>query len=259
MNDDSDIFILADKKFSSRLLIGSGKFSSIKLMEQSLIASGSEIITMALRRIDLQESKDDFLESINKLPILFLPNTSGARDAQEAIRLAKLARKATGNKWVKLEVTPDPKYLLPDGSETLKAAKILVDLGFNVMPYINADPILANHLQEVGCVCVMPLGSPIGSNQGIKTQDQIAIIIEQAQCPVIVDAGIGAPSHASLAMEMGADAVLVNTAIATAQNPVMVARAFKHAVMAGRWGYHSKLPITKNKGEASSPLNGFLD
>lgn len=255
---EKDVLKIADREFSSRLMVGTGKFSSLKVMENALRASGTCIVTMALRRIELDKPDDQFLESFKHLDVLFLSNTSGARDAIEAVRLAKLARKATDNEWVKLEVTPDPKYLLPDPRETLLAAKELVSLGFKVMPYINADPVLARHLEEVGCVTIMPLGSPIGSNQGLLTRDQISIIIEQANLPVVVDAGIGAPSHASLAMELGADAVLVNTAIATAQDPIRSALAFKLAVEAGRLGYRSQLQGSGSFGEASSPLTGYL-
>ena len=195
------------------------------------------MVTVALRRVDMSNKNDDMLAAIDRKKYLLLPNTSGARDAEEAIRLARLARAATGINWVKLEVTPDPYYLLPDPVETLKAAEILVKDGFVVLPYINADPILAKRLQDVGTATVMPLASPIGSNQGLKTRSAIEIIIEQATVPVVVDAGLGLPSHAAEAMEMGADAVLVNTAIATAADPVKMAVAFKQAVEAGRMAY----------------------
>jgi len=224
--------IIAGRKFRSRLMLGTGKFPSSEVMKQALEASGAEIITVALRRVDINDKHDDILSHIDTSKYLLLPNTSGARDAEEAIRLARLARAAGCEPWVKLEVTPDPYYLLPDPIETFKAAQVLVKDGFNVLPYINADPVLAKRLEEIGCATVMPLGAPIGSNRGIKTMENLKIIIEQADVPVVVDAGIGAPSHAALAIEMGADAVLVNTAIATADNPVEMAKAFKYAVEA---------------------------
>lgn len=215
------------------------------------------MVTVALRRVDIDNKNDNMLTAIDRDKYQLLPNTSGARDADEAVRLSRLARAASGIAWVKLEVTPDPYYLLPDGEETLKAAEILVKDGFIVLPYINADPILAKKLQDVGCATVMPLASPIGSNRGINTKAAIEIIIEQATVPVVVDAGLGAPSHAAEAMEMGADAVLVNTAIATAANPVEMARAFKMAAEAGRIAYETGL-APKNTASASSPLTGFL-
>ena len=226
-------------------------------MRRAVDASGSKIVTVALRRVDLENPLDDIMKALVGGEFLLLPNTSGARDAEEAIRLAKLSRAAGLEPWIKLEVTPDPRYLLPDPIETLKAAEILVRDGFTVLPYINADPILAKRLEEAGCATVMPLGSPIGSNQGIKTCDAIGIIIENASVPVVVDAGLGAPSHAAEALEMGADAVLVNTAIATAENPTEMAVAFKLAVEAGRRAYQAGLPVQK-AAEASSPLTGFL-
>jgi thiazole synthase len=253
-----DTLRIADREFQSRLLVGTGKFSSNTAMAESIAASGTEIVTVALRRVDIENKNDDLLAAIDRTKYLLLPNTSGARDAVEAVRLARLARAASGIHWVKLEVTPDPYYLLPDGEETLKAAQVLVKEGFVVMPYINADPVLAKKLQDVGCATVMPLASPIGSNQGLKTRASIEIIIEQATVPVVVDAGLGAPSHAAEAMEMGADAVLVNTAIATAENPVAMARAFQMAVEAGRLGYRAGLPARQTQASASSPLTGFL-
>src|SRR5512143_2549351 len=220
---------IAGRVFGSRLLLGTGKFSSPEAMRAGLEASGAEIVTVALRRADLTGRKDPFaniLEFIDSGKFLLLPNTSGAANAEEAVRLARLAVAAGLPKWVKLEIHPDPRYLLPDPSETLKAAEILVREGFTVLPYINADPVLAKRLQEVGVATVMPLGSPIVSNRGLQTRDQIRIIIEQATVPVVVDAGLGAPSHASEAMEMGADAVLVNTAVAVAADPARMALAF---------------------------------
>ncbi|MBU0909542.1 MAG: thiazole synthase, partial [Proteobacteria bacterium] len=211
---------IAGRTFRSRLFGGTGKFSSPKVMKEALDASGCEMVTVALRRVDLANPADDIMSVLDRKKFLFLPNTSGARDAAEAVRLARLARAAGGGEWLKLEVTPDPRTLLPDPIETLKATEILVKEGFIVLPYMNADPVLALRLQDAGAAAVMPLGSPIGTNQGILTAFQIAIIIEQARVPVVVDAGLGAPSHAAQAMEMGADAVLVNTAIAVAGDPV---------------------------------------
>src|SRR2546429_4375692 len=228
---------IAGRSFQSRLILGTGKFSSPEAMRDALEASGAEIVTVALRRADLSGRKDPFaniLEFIDPKKYLLLPNTSGAMNAEEAVRLARLAAAAGLPKWVKLEIHPDPRYLLPDPVETLRAAELLVREGFTVLPYINADPVLARRLQDAGTATVMPLGSPIGSNRGIRTSDQIQIIIEQATVPVVVDAGLGAPSHAAEAMEMGADAVLVNTAVAVAGDPVRMAVAFKMATEAGR-------------------------
>lgn len=249
---------IAGKAFASRLFVGTGKFASNALMAQAIEASGSQMVTVALRRVDIENENDNMLAAIDRTKYQLLPNTSGARDAQEAIRLSRLARAASGISWVKLEVTPDPYYLLPDGEETLKAATVLVKEGFTVLPYINADPILARKLQDAGCATVMPLGSPIGSNQGLTTRSAIEIIIRQATVPVVVDAGIGAPSHAAEAMEMGADAVLVNTAIAAANDPVRIARAFKMAVEAGRIAFETGLAPRSETANASSPLTGFL-
>src|ERR1700723_1876141 len=231
---------IAGRTFGSRLLVGTGKFSSNQAMADCLEASGTEIVTVALRRADLTGKDDpyaDILNFIDPKKYLLLPNASGAMNAGEAVRLARLAAAAGLPKWVKLEIHPDPRYLLPDPVETFKAAEILVAEGFTVLPYINADPVLAKRLQEIGCATVMPLGSPIGSNRGVQTRDQIRIIIEQATVPVVVDAGIGAPSHAAEAMELGADAVLVNTAIAVANDANRMAIAFKMAVLAGRDAY----------------------
>lgn len=253
-----DELIIAGREFSSRLLVGTGKFASNDQMVAAMDASGCEIVTVALRRVDIDDPQDRMLSRIDPQKYLLLPNTSGARDAEEAVRLARLARAAGCEPWVKLEVTPDPYYLLPDPIETLKAAQVLVKDGFTVLPYINADPVLARHLQEAGTATVMPLGAPIGTNKGLKTRDQIAIIIEQASVPVIVDAGLGAPSHAAEAMEMGADAVLVNTALAVARDPGSMAAAFKKAVEAGREAHRAGLGETRDQAEASSPLTGFL-
>ncbi|PKH52731.1 thiazole synthase [Tenacibaculum sp. Bg11-29] len=250
---------IADKEFTSRLFTGTGKFSSSILMKEALLASESELVTVALKRVDVQNKEDDILGHLNHAHINLLPNTSGVRTAKEAVFAAELSREALETNWVKLEIHPDPRYLLPDAIETLKAAEELVKLGFIVMPYIHADPVLCKRLEEVGTQCVMPLGAPIGSNKGLKTQDFLEIIIEQSNVPVIVDAGIGAPSHAAYAMELGADAVLVNTAIAVSKNPVAMAKAFKMAVEAGRMAYEAKLAPIRQQAEASSPLTSFLN
>jgi thiazole synthase len=253
-----DALIIAGKTLQSRLFMGTGKFSSPQIMQQTLEASGAEVVTVALRRVDLQAGQDPTLAAIDLKKYCLLPNTSGARNAEEAVRMARLGKAMAQTNWVKLEVTPDPKYLLPDGIETLKAAEILIKEGFVVLPYINADPILAKRLEEAGTATVMPLGSPIGSNRGLKTRDSLQIIIEQARIPVVVDAGLGAPSHACEAMEMGAAAVLINTALAVAQDPVQMALAFKQAVLAGRQAYLAGLPPEQTTASASSPLTGFL-
>jgi thiazole synthase len=253
---------IAGRQFRSRLLIGTGKFSSPQAMADALAASGTEIVTVALRRADLTGKKDPFaniLEFIDAERYLVLPNTSGAMNAEEAVRLARLAAAAGLPKWVKLEIHPDPRYLLPDPVETLLAAETLVKEGFTVLPYINADPVLARRLQDVGTATVMPLGSPIGSNRGLRTRDQLEIIIEQAIVPVVVDAGLGAPSHAAEAMEIGADAVLVNTAIAVASDPNRMAIAFKMAVEAGRTAFELGVAAQQQYASATSPLTAFLD
>src|ERR1043165_4536658 len=237
MSISSKPLVIAGRIFRSRLILGTGKFPAPEAMRDALSASGTEMVTVALRRADLTGKKDPFaniLEFVDPKKYLVLPNTSGAMNAEEAVRLARLAVAAGLPKWVKLEIHPDPRYLLPDPIETLQAAEMLIKEGFTVLPYINADPVLAKRLQDVGVATVMPLGSPIGSNRGLQTRDQLRIIIEQATVPVVVDAGIGAPSHAAEAMEMGADAVLVNTAIAVAADPNRMALAFKMAVEAGR-------------------------
>ena len=256
------LLTIAGRVFRSRLLLGTGKFASPEAMRDGLAASGTEIVTVALRRADLSGKKDPFaniLEFIDPQKYLLLPNTSGAMNAEEAVRLARLAVAAGLPNWVKLEIHPDPRYLLPDPIETLKAAEILVKEGFVVLPYINADPVLAKRLQDVGTATVMPLGSPIGSNRGLQTRDQLRIIIEQATVPVVVDAGIGAPSHAAEAMELGADAVLVNTAIAIASDPNRMAMAFKMAVEAGRIAYEIGLGAPLDTASATSPLTAFLN
>ena len=228
-------------------------------MADAILASDSELVTVALKRVDVDNEQDKMLQSIQKPHVNLLPNTSGVRDVKEAVFAAQLAREALETNWIKLEIHPDPKYLLPDPIETLKAAEELVKLGFVVMPYIHADPVLCKRLEEVGTQCVMPLGAPIGTNKGIKTVDFLEIIIEQSNVPVIVDAGIGSPSHAAYAMELGADAVLVNTAIAVSENPTEMAKAFKMAVQAGRMAYNAKLASIKKHAEASSPLTSFLN
>lgn len=256
---NGDALIIADKIFNSRLFTGTGKFSSQQMMVEALRASESELVTMALKRVELNNSDDDILGPLIKNGLNLLPNTSGARNAKEAVFAAQLAREALQTNWVKLEIHPDPKYLLPDPIETLKAAELLVNEGFVVLPYVHADPVLCKHLQAVGCAAVMPLGAPIGSNKGIKTAEFLQIIIEQATVPVIVDAGLGAPSHAALAMEMGADAVLVNTAMAVAGDPVAMSRAFAKAVQAGREAYRAGLGLQSSNAVASSPLTAFLE
>jgi thiazole synthase len=261
MSDKSQKLQIAGREFGSRLLLGTGKFSSNESMAAALAASGTEIVTVAMRRADLSGKSDPFaniLDFIDSNKYLLLPNTSGAVNAQEAVRLARLAATAGLPKWVKLEIHPDPRYLLPDPVETLLAAETLVKDGFVVLPYINADPVLAKRLQDAGTATVMPLGSPIGSNRGIETRAQIEIIIEQATVPVVVDAGLGAPSQAAEAMEIGAAAVLVNTAIAIASDPVRMAGAFKKAVEAGRDAYETGLALPRGTAEPTSPLTGFL-
>jgi thiazole synthase len=253
--------IIAGREFRSRLFLGTGKFPSNEVMRDALAASGAEIVTVALRRADLSGRHDPYaniLEFIDPERYLILPNTSGAMNADEAVRLARLAATAGLPMWVKLEIHPDPTYLLPDPIETLKAAEILVREGFVVLPYINADPVLAKRLQDVGAATVMPLGAPIGSNRGLATRDQLRIIIEQATVPVVIDAGLGAPSHAAEAMELGADAVLVNTAIAIAADSARMAVAFKMAVQAGREAFELGLPEPLNHASATSPLTAFL-
>src|SRR6201995_4567862 len=261
MHNPLSKLLIADRGFDSRLLVGTGKFATNSLMREALEASGTQIVTVALRRANLSGGHDpfaDILDFIDPNRFLLLPNTSGAMTAEEAIRLARLAASAGLPKWVKLEIHPDPHYLLPDPIETLKAAEQLVREGFVVLPYINADPVLAKRRQDVCTAAVMPLGSPIGSNRGIQTRDQIRIIIDQATVPVVVDAGIGAPSHAAEAMELGADAVLVNTAIAIASDPERMAAAFRKAVEAGRTGYELGLPAIVSEAVPTSPLTAYF-
>ena len=251
---------IADKTFSSRLFSGTGKFNDAAIMEEALIASGSELVTVALKRVNLNNAdQDDLMLRLNAPHINLLPNTSGVRNAREAVFAAELAREALETNWIKLEIHPDPKYLMPDAVETLKATAELVKLGFVVLPYIHADPVLCKRLEEVGSAAVMPLGSPIGSNKGLRTIDFLEIIIDQSNVPVVVDAGIGAPSDAAKAMEIGADAVLVNTAIAVSANPMQMAVAFKLAVEAGRMAYEARLAPLVTHAVASSPLTSFLD
>jgi thiazole synthase len=252
----ADPLVIAGRELSSRLFLGTGKFPSNASLAETIAACGTEMVTVALRRVD-PTSSDDILDAIPG-SVQLLPNTSGAMDADEAVRLARLARAAGLPEWVKLEVTPDPRYLLPDPVETLKAAEILCREGFVVLPYVNADPVLCKRLEEAGCATVMPLGSWIGSNQGIRTRAALEIIIEQALVPVVVDAGLGAPSQAAEAMEMGAAAVLVNTAIGTAGDPPAMGAAFRKAVEAGREGYLAGLAAMRREADASSPLTGFL-
>lgn len=255
-----DILTIGGRDFTSRLFVGTGKFASNELMLQSILASGSEMITVAMKRIDMQnEEEDDMLRHINREHVQFLPNTSGVRDAKEAVMAAHLARECFGTDFIKLEIHPDPKYLLPDPIETLIATEQLAKDGFHVLPYIQADPVLCKRLEEVGSAAVMPLGAPIGTNKGLKTRDLLEIIIAESRVPVVIDAGLGAPSHGAEAMEMGADAVLVNTAIAVAENPVEMAVAFKLAVEAGRKGYLSGLGAVSSFAQATSPLTSFLD
>lgn len=245
-------------EFSSRLFIGTGKFSSNKIMEEAIKASGSEMVTVALKRIDTYNNEDDMLRHVLLPDIRILPNTSGVRNAKEAVLAAQLAREAFETDFIKLEIHPDPKYLLPDPIETLKATERLAGDGFIVLPYIQADPVLCKRLEEVGASAVMPLAAPIGTNKGLVVKDMIEIIIAESRIPVIVDAGLGAPSHAAESMEMGADAVLVNTAIAISGNPVAMARAFAKAVEAGREAYEAGLGIKSDIAVASSPLTSFL-
>ncbi|MBZ8181836.1 thiazole synthase [Oscillatoria salina] len=262
----SDLLTIGDRTFSSRLMTGTGKYSSIEIMQQSIAASGCEIVTVAVRRVQTKAPGHEGLaEALDWSKIWMLPNTAGCQTAEEAVRVARLGREMAkllgqeDNNFVKLEVIPDPKYLLPDPIGTLQAAEQLIKEGFAVLPYINADPVLAKRLEEAGCVTVMPLGSPIGSGQGIKNEANIRIIVAEAKIPVVVDAGIGTPSEAAYSMEMGADALLINSAIALAKNPVVMAQAMGNATVAGRLGYLAgRIPI-KSYASASSPLTGTID
>lgn len=255
-----DILKIGNREFTSRLFVGTGKFPSSEIMQEAILASGSQMITVAMKRVNMMnEATDEMLTHINRDKVQLLPNTSGVRNAEEAVLAAQMSREIFHTDFIKLEIHPDPKYLMPDPIETLKATEKLAELGFIVLPYIQADPVLCKLLEEAGTAAVMPLGAPIGTNKGLVTRDMLEIIIEQSSVPVIVDAGLGAPSHASAAMEMGADAVLVNTAIAVAGNPVMMAEAFKNAVSAGREAYLAGLGGVSHNAVATSPLTSFLD
>ena len=252
--------IIAGQEFESRLFLGTGKFPSNQIMGKAIEASQTQMVTTAMKRVNLENSKeDDMLSYIDREKVILLPNTSGVRNAKEAVFAAQMAREALETNWLKLEIHPDPKYLFPDAIETLKATEELVKDGFIVLPYVQADPVLCKQLEEVGAATVMPLASPIGSNKGLVTKDLLEIIIEQSNVPVVIDAGIGAPSHAAQAMELGADAVLVNTAIAIAGDPIAMAEAFSLAVKAGRAAYESGLALSSNIAQASSPLTEFLN
>ncbi len=256
-----DKLIIGGREFNSRLFVGTGKFSSNRLMSKAIEASGSEMVTVALKRLDTTGQSEDYdmLHHILRPGLQLLPNTSGVRDAREAVLAAQLAREAFETDFIKLEIHPDPKYLLPDPIETLKATEQLAKEGFIVLPYIQADPVLCKRLEDAGTAAVMPLGAPIGTNKGIVVKEMLEIIISQSNVPVVVDAGLGAPSHAAQAMEMGADAVLVNTAIAVAADPIEMARAFDLGVKAGRLAYLSGLASVSAQAVASSPLTSFLD
>ena len=251
--------IIAGKEFGSRLFLGTGKFSNNDVMRDAIAASGTEMVTVAMKRIDMSNAEDDMLAHIKAPGINLLPNTSGVRTAEEAVFAAKLSREAFGTEWLKLEIHPDPRHLLPDPIETLRATEELVKLGFKVLPYCQADPVLCKRLEEAGASTVMPLAAPIGTNKGLVTLEFLQLIIAQSHVPVVVDAVLGAPSHAAAAMELGADAVLVNTAIAVAGDPVAMAGAFKQAVEAGRAAYEAGLPAMLDTAEASSPLTSFLN
>lgn len=252
---------LGGVEFTSRLFLGTGKFSCNEMMRKAIVASGTNMVTLAMKRVDLDNSNDEMLQHVMADGIRLLPNTSGVRNADEAVFAAQMSREAFGTNWLKLEIHPDPRYLLPDSVETLKATEKLAKMGFIVLPYCQADPVLCRQLEEAGAAAVMPLAAPIGTNRGLQTKDFIRIIIEQAGVPVVVDAGLGAPSHAAEAMEMGASACLVNTAIAVAENPVAMAEAFAMAVKAGRMAYEAGVaaPVTSGQAVASSPLTSFLN
>ncbi|MFM1846562.1 MAG: hypothetical protein RL417_36 [Pseudomonadota bacterium] len=250
---------IAGKRFSSRLFLGTGKFSSPQVMREAVIASGSELVTVALKRVNVRGENDSLIEHLDIPGVNLLPNTSGVRTAKEALLAANLAREALETNWLKLEIHPDPQYLLPDPIETLAACEELAKDGFIVLPYVNADPVLCKRLEEVGAAAVMPLGAPIGSNQGLQTKAMLEIIIAQSNVPVVIDAGLGAPSHAAAALELGAGAVLVNTAIAVAGDPIEMARAFSEAITAGRRALEASLALPEQRAVASSPLTAFLD
>lgn len=255
-----DILKIGGKEFTSRLFVGTGKFSSPEIMLESIKASSSEMITVAMKRVNLlNEASDEMMTHIDRDHVQLLPNTSGVRNAKEAVLAAQMSREIFGTNFIKLEIHPDPKYLLPDPVETLKATEELAKLGFVVLPYIQADPVLCKLLEEAGTAAVMPLAAPIGTNKGLITRDMLEIIISQSNVPVVIDAGLGAPSHAAAAMEMGADAVLVNTAIAVADDPVRMAKAFKNGVIAGREAYLAGLGGVSDVAKATSELTSFLN
>lgn len=256
----NDILKIGDREFTSRLFVGTGKFPSPEVMLKAIEASESQMITVAMKRVNmLNEATDEMMTHINREHVQLLPNTSGVRNASEAVLAAQMSREIFGTNFIKLEIHPDPKYLMPDPIETLKATEELAKDGFIVLPYIQADPVLCKLLEEAGSAAVMPLAAPIGTNKGLVTRDLLEIIIEQSSVPVIVDAGLGAPSHAADAMEMGADAVLVNTAIAVAGDPVMMADAFRQAVIAGREAFNAGLGVVSSSAQATSPLTAFLN
>lgn len=260
MNNGKDILRIGSREFTSRLFVGTGKFASPELMLDAVKASGTQMVTVAMKRVNmLNEASDDMMTHVNRDNVQLLPNTSGVRDAAEAVLAAQMSREIFGTDFIKLEIHPDPKYLLPDPVETLAATEQLAKLGFTVLPYIQADPVLCKRLEEAGAAAVMPLGAPIGTNKGLLTKDFIEIIVEQSNIPVVVDAGLGVPSHAAAALELGADAVLVNTAIAVADNPVMMADAFRMAVEAGRKAYLAGRGAVYDNAQASSPLTSFLN
>ena len=248
--------VIAGRQFGSRLFLGTGKFPSTQSLSDSIRASGCELVTVALRRVNLADSGDDILSGIDRAKVEIMLNTSGARTAEEAVRIAEFGERAR-YKWIKLEIHPDPNYLLPDPVETLKAAEILVNKGFIVLPYINADPVLAKRLEDVGVHAVMPLAAPIGSGQGIRTRSMLEIILEQSNIPVVIDAGLGMPSHATEAIEMGADAILVNTAVAAAKDPVKMASAFARAIEAAELALDAEPPAPTSRAVASSPADMF--
>ncbi len=258
MSDDNDNLVLGETEFISRLFVGTGKFESGGLLEKAVFSSGSQMVTVAMKRAYPSSKEDSILDFLDPVRIKILPNTSGVRDSKEAVFVAKMAREALHTNWLKLEIHPDPKYLMPDPIETLEATEELANDGFIVLPYCHADPVLCKRLEEAGAAAVMPLGSPIGSNQGLQSREFLRIIIEQASVPVVVDAGIGAPSQAAEAMEMGADAVLVNTAIAVSSDPVSMGDAFGKAVKAGRTAHLAGMGKARKEASATSPLTSFL-
>ena len=253
----NDKLIIGGQELSSRLFVGTGKFHANSIIPQVIRSSGAQVVTVALRRVDLASKDENILDHIPRECIL-MPNTSGARNAEEAVRIARLARAAGCGNWIKIEVISDNKYLLPDNYETVKATEVLAREGFVVLPYMNPDLMDAKRMRDAGAAAVMPLGAPIGTNKGLKTKEMVKILVAEIDVPVIVDAGLGKPSHAAEAMELGADAVLVNTALATAGNPVTMAEAFGLAVEAGRKAYLSVAGVVREHAEASSPLTGFL-